>query len=48
MQHRKAGITEIYVPAPSEYGMNLGKDSYLNINVIWDRLNIANGKDTSP
>jgi len=42
---RKMGIREIYIPDPSEYNTQEDKVKYMNINVIWEKLKIGNGKD---
>jgi len=43
---KKQGITKVLIPAESEYDVTDGKspDVY-NMNVMWERLKIKNGKD---
>jgi len=42
---RKGGIKSVYIPAPNSYASLDDQKNYMNIDVIWKRLQINNGKD---
>ena len=39
------GVTSILIPAPSEYENEFDKSNYMDINIMWERLQISNGND---
>jgi len=44
-RERRSGIRSVYIPAKSEYECPQDQDDYLNMDVMWKRLQKQNGKD---